>query len=236
MTANFDLIFSQLGAQFIHQTSHALYRFAKRNDLVVDEDDLTRFEEEYYLKDGSEVSDTEVDLAWELIESQLEDIMDRENGRVSVGHQLLRRINDERSLSNGTKFVWEFYYKDISSDFGDDMTKMHIDQDLEYADLSGGDYNAPKLGFKALLDKLIERIPTTRFQLNAVVDRLHWDINCGNGNRFNDKTAVHLTDGRLIVADYVLVTLPLGVLKSGSVQFVPPLATSTSVAAIEKSV
>ena len=228
--------FSQLGAQFIHQTSHALYRFAKKHDLVVDEREFAgNLEEEFYFKDGSEVPEADVARAWVLMERYFENVIEEEIGRYSVGHQLLAKINSARSLSNGTKFVLQYLYKDLSSDFGDDLTKMHIDQDLEYADLSGGDYNAPKLGFKALLDKLIERIPTTRFQLNAVVDRLYWEIDCGRWSPFNNKAAVRLTDGRLFVADYVLVTLPLGVLKSGSVQFVPPLATSSRTSAVTKS-
>ena len=105
--------FSQLGAQFIHQTNHAVYRFAKKHDLVVDEREFAgNLEEEFYFKDGSEVPEADIARAWVLMERYFENVIEEEIGRYSVGHQLLAKINSARSLSNGTKFVLQYLYKD----------------------------------------------------------------------------------------------------------------------------
>jgi monoamine oxidase len=49
-------------------------------------------------------------------------------------------------------------------------------------------------------------------------------------NYENDSIIVTAIDGSTFEADKVIVTVPLGVLKSNSIQFVPPLSTEKTAA------
>ncbi|PJF42993.1 MAG: hypothetical protein CUN55_09340 [Phototrophicales bacterium] len=80
-----------------------------------------------------------------------------------------------------------------------------------YANDGEGDYRIDE-GYSRLAQRLSRRL---QIEYNAIVQKIAWQAENG--------VAITLTDGREYSADRVVITLPLGVLQSGDVQFSPPL-------------
>lgn len=67
-------------------------------------------------------------------------------------------------------------------------------------------------GYKQIIDLLSKGL---NIQLNKVVATIDYS---------QDKVSVETTDGQIYTADKVIVTVPLGILKAGSIEFIPKLS------------
>ena len=107
----------------------------------------------------------------------------------------------------------------VEAEYGgawDEVSAWYYD---EAAEFDGGDMLFPK-GFDQITDHLAKGLT---IRTGAVVASV---VQAGAGVK------VTLTDGEVLQADHVVVTVPLGVLKSGDIAFDPPLAAARR-AAIE---
>ncbi|MEM6531298.1 MAG: FAD-dependent oxidoreductase [Myxococcota bacterium] len=92
----------------------------------------------------------------------------------------------------------------------DQISAEHWDAD---EDLPGGDA-VPGAGYGAVVSRLADGLDVTLgFEVSQVVD-------------MGDRVRVGSRDGRSVDGDAIIVTLPLGVLRSGAVSFAPDLETS----------
>jgi monoamine oxidase len=107
----------------------------------------------------------------------------------------------------------------VEAEYGgawDEVSAWHYDEAVEFG---GGDKLFPK-GYDQITDHLAKGLT---IRTGAVVASV---VQAG------DSVQVTLTDGEVLQADHVVVTVPLGVLKSGDIAFEPPLAPARR-AAIE---
>jgi monoamine oxidase len=107
----------------------------------------------------------------------------------------------------------------VEAEYGgawDEVSAWHYDEAVEFG---GGDKLFPK-GYDQITDHLATGLT---IRTGAVVASV---VQAG------DSVQVTLTDGEVLQADHVVVTVPLGVLKSGDIAFEPPLAPARR-AAIE---
>ena len=107
----------------------------------------------------------------------------------------------------------------VEAEYGgawDEVSAWYYD---EAAEFDGGDMLFPK-GFDQITDHLAKGLT---IRTGAVVASV---VQAGSG------VQVRLTDGEVLQADHGVVTVPLGVLKSGDIAFEPPLAPARR-AAIE---
>ena len=104
--------------------------------------------------------------------------------------------------------------------YSDDLDKVSIDQDLNFVDASGKQDNVIENGMLTVLEHLNRDFPLDEvLQLDSIVRQINWEVECADGIR----STIELEDGRVIAARHVIVTVPLGVLKSNSICFVPDL-------------
>lgn len=108
----------------------------------------------------------------------------------------------------------------IEHEYAADVEWLHPDYDEEGRDLKGGDVLFPN-GFVEVLESLLGGF---EIDLGVAVERIE---TTGAG------AAVVTVDGVRRHADAVVITLPLGVLKAGDVEFDPPLEPER-LAAIER--
>ncbi|CAM8645165.1 COG1231 Monoamine oxidase [Paracoccaceae bacterium] len=107
----------------------------------------------------------------------------------------------------------------VEAEYGgawDEVSAWHYDEAVEFG---GGDKLFPK-GYDQITDHLATGLT---IRTGAVVASVV---------QAEDSVQVTLTDGEVLQADHVVVTVPLGVLKSGDIAFEPPLAPARR-AAIE---
>jgi monoamine oxidase len=82
-----------------------------------------------------------------------------------------------------------------------------------------GDHSILPNGYKPFLEKIAGEQVLARIRKNEVVKRIEYRIDEGTGQ----SKAKVTTQNSIFEGDIVLVTIPLGVLKSGKVEFIPPL-------------
>jgi monoamine oxidase len=100
----------------------------------------------------------------------------------------------------------------LEFDFGgtaDTISGAHFDDDSEY---DGGDY-IPSHGYKPIVERLADGL---NVQLNTQVQTIAYD---------KERVCLRTNQG-VYLANRVICTIPLGVLKSGAVQFQPGLSQS----------
>jgi monoamine oxidase len=105
----------------------------------------------------------------------------------------------------------------VEAEYGgawDEISAWYFDEAAEFA---GGDKLFPK-GFDQITDHLAKGLT---IRTGAVVASV---VQSAAG------VQVTLTDGAIVQADHVIVTVPLGVLKSGGIAFDPPLAPARQAA------
>jgi monoamine oxidase len=105
----------------------------------------------------------------------------------------------------------------VEAEYGgawDEVSAWYFDEAAEFA---GGDKLFPK-GFDQITDHLAKGLT---IRTGAVVASV---VQSAAG------VQVTLTDGAIVQADHVIVTVPLGVLKSGGIAFDPPLAPARQAA------
>ncbi|XP_076242979.1 peroxisomal N(1)-acetyl-spermine/spermidine oxidase [Calliopsis andreniformis] len=115
----------------------------------------------------------------------------------------------------------------------DSMEDVDLLEMGSYAELQGGNISLPD-GYSAILEPVCKHIPKTSILIRHAVVKIRWqrkkhmdgstnsrDNNCSNTNDFIE---IQCENGKTILAEHVICTLPLGVLKEKANDiFEPPL-------------
>ncbi|MCU0497211.1 MAG: FAD-dependent oxidoreductase [Anaerolineae bacterium] len=202
----------ELGAEFVHGDNVITWDLADEYGLasreIGDEAELYLFTSQGVLSpdqwaniDGINlIDDDELDR---LAESWYEE----EDSDLSLAELL-----DEHEIDLDPD-VRKLLNNDMASDYGADLKDLgvlgFIEQSYEGDD---SEYDGQLAdGYTPLLEAMSENL---EIRLNKIVNYVEWD---------DEGAIVYTEDDDQIEADYVIVTLPLGVLQAGDVEFDPPL-------------
>ena len=135
----------------------------------------------------------------------------------SLGDAFERCLPDDLSERDRQLARW-LVDADVGSDEAEDLSRLslrcHWDEEVDDT-FDGANRVFPK-GFASLAEGLAEGLDVVLRAEVTEIARARWDV------------AVAVADGTLHRARRVLATLPIGVLRSGAVRFVPPLPEETS--------
>lgn len=127
--------------------------------------------------------------------------------------QSFRHKNSARLRPEQWHNLWHFLAIDIQTEIGADLRHISAMQYEEEGEMKGGDLLVSG-GYQTVIKHLAEGL---EIELNSPVKK----IEHGAGG-----VTVHADDGRRWQADALLLTVPLGVLQKGSLQFEPPLTAA----------
>lgn len=199
----------ELGAEFIHGENVITWDLLEAFNLSALE--VTE-ESTLYIHDGSRFEAEEdwpdtglIDL-YDSIDDLVEEWID-EDERPDAPLRDLLRENDLTPNSATERLINHA----VAPDYGADIQTLGIYglAELSYEGDGEDDYHVVE-GYTTLIDRLAEGLD---IRLNTVVERVSWE-----GNTIEVRTSAGAFS-----ADRVIITLPLGVLKAGTVTFEPPL-------------
>lgn len=208
----------ELGAGTIHGSKTVTFKLARRFYLQTRKD-AAGHGRWFLFANGRLHTDLEADrLPPFHLYTDLPDIAER---WCDTGHHdaSVRRILEgwtgPRSMQM-SKDIWQATNSLIASEWGGSLDELGAEGIAEstYEGDGAGDFKLDD-GYAALLHKL-----NNGYQIitGAVVNRVLWQRDIG--------VTVVTQDGRSITGQYAVVTLPLGVLKAGDVEFSPALPQS----------
>ncbi|HSH04562.1 MAG TPA: FAD-dependent oxidoreductase [Anaerolineae bacterium] len=153
-----------------------------------------------------EIGEMVSDLRYLLIESQFYD------EDYSLAEAVAEYLEEEELTATDKRYINYFLNSVVEHEFAADVSELST-QTLDGGDAFGGDDIIFKEGYGVLIDYLAEGL---RIQLNQIVHTIAYD---------EDDGVTVVTDKGEFEADYVIVTVPLGVLKKEKIKFQPPLPT-----------
>ncbi|HNN02766.1 MAG TPA: FAD-dependent oxidoreductase [Leptospiraceae bacterium] len=165
-----------------------------------------------YDPEGEEVSDEE----WDKLDSDFDEMMEElgeESEKlekdVSLG-SLIEKYMDKNDFSEKEKIKMRYYVFDsIETDYAMDSSELSAKYWNSDDGFEGGDVIFPN-GYDEIAQNLSKGLD---IRLEHTVKKIS----------YNDDGVTVETDQGTFKGDYALVTLPLGVLKKGTVKFDPPL-------------
>ena len=194
------------GANWIHTSNgNPLTKFAEKHGFTTYETPLNSMV--VYLN-GREINNDEYDY---IVNKFWAHIFAKQGK--GVDESLATTISDfkiKKSLSFDDKIVQNYLANsEISNEYGTDMENLSRD----YFDISKG-YGDGELillgGLQQIIDVLKDGV---NVRLNHVVTKI----------AYQDNRVIVYTKNKQFISEKVLVTVPLGVLKSGDIEFLPPL-------------
>uniref|UniRef100_A0A803NGM7 Amine oxidase domain-containing protein n=1 Tax=Cannabis sativa TaxID=3483 RepID=A0A803NGM7_CANSA len=154
----------------------------------------------------------------------------QEDGEVKGYENWTRKL-----LEDGVFRVFENIQRTYTS--ADDLLTLDFAAESEYRMCWGEEITIAK-GYLSIIESLASVLPPGLVQLGRKVRQIEWlpvttareksDMSNGYGNTSSTPVKLHFCDGTTMVADHVIVTVSLGVLKAGvqddgSGMFNPPL-------------
>ncbi|XP_057321887.1 spermine oxidase [Microplitis mediator] len=103
----------------------------------------------------------------------------------------------------------------------DSMDQVDLLEMGSYAELQGGNISLPG-GYSSILEPVTKHIPKDKILLGHPVTEIRWQSEDDTEEEKN-KIRVSCSNGKIITADQLICTLPLGVLKKNKAIFNPPL-------------
>jgi monoamine oxidase len=206
----------ELGAEFVHGKSPALWHFAERAHLKLQ----ATSERHWYFENGKLSKSRGF---WKKID-RLNDQM-KKAGKDQSLKEFLAKLPDheetERAKAMLVRYVEGFHAADIARIGINGIVKAN-----EAADAIDGDESFRFLnGYDSLMQALWGEAESlgAELSLNTIVKEIHWS---GASNPLADRVTIvceRNNQSDTFTAGCALITLPLGVLKSDSVRFVPDL-------------
>ncbi|XP_075209855.1 peroxisomal N(1)-acetyl-spermine/spermidine oxidase-like [Lycorma delicatula] len=102
----------------------------------------------------------------------------------------------------------------LSNRWGTDLNLISADLLGSFTRISEEEISIP-IGFVAILAPLLRQIPDKNISYKKVVNSIQWTKVCDENAKVAARVAVKCCDGSIYCGDYVIVTVSLGVLKSG---------------------
>lgn len=213
-TRHVGAAFVDLGAAWIHgDEDNPMAEYAVSNGLRYQANEV---DPELVVKNGKLVSDSDLEKAWLLFESFIEEaesiakeIGDNASAKDAV-ELFLRNAQLKPSDSELSQFMIELM-ADSTSASTDDLSMDGVIYEWS-GGFDGGDH-VIKGGYQRLVEKISAGIEIT---LNSKVERVKYS---------DSEVQIYTTNDKELIASHVIVTVPLGVLKAGSIDFQPPLPT-----------
>lgn len=204
-----------LGASWIHGIQgNPIAALASEYGLTTiptDYDNLSRFQ-----TNGSPVSDSQdsaidarLDALLDYLEQERERRMEAEESDIPLSQAIQQYVSASSFSSQELRELDYSIASSIEHEYAADTSELSLFSWDEGEEFGGGDVLFPG-GYGALVDRLAEGIT---IELEQVVSRIE----------YGDDGVVVTTDRKRYEGDAVIVTLPLAVLKSGMVEFSPPL-------------
>ncbi|MCD7460762.1 hypothetical protein HAX54_044376 [Datura stramonium] len=135
---------------------------------------------------------------------------------------------NRKSLEEGVFAMLENIHRHYSS--AGDLGTLDFNGESEYCNFPGDEMTIAK-GYSTVIESLASILPDGLIQLGRKVTKIEWqsddcDLKLENGGG-TKPVKLHFSDGSVMYADHVIVTVSLGVLKQGirddSAMFSPPL-------------
>jgi len=205
-----------LGASFIHgKNGNPLVALASRFGAATY--DIDQEEDLYVNAAGAAVSTAVINQAQREYNSALKRLVAIQDGLSqdrpigSVSSSLIKRVRQRRGTAIGD-MVNFLVRSEIGIEFGADLNQMSLKYFDEDEAFSGSDLLV-KPGYIRLIDGLAQGLD---IRFNQLVRGISWS---SSGVRV-------ATDSGVFDADRLVITLPLGVLKRGDIEFSPGLPTA----------
>ncbi|KAH0702562.1 hypothetical protein KY285_016840 [Solanum tuberosum] len=133
-----------------------------------------------------------------------------------------------KSLEEGVFAMFENINRHYSS--ADDLGTLDFNGESEYCNFHGDEMTIAK-GYSSVIEALASVLPDGLIQLGRKVTKIEWQsdliLENDDGGTGTKPVKLHLSDGSVMYADHVIVTVSLGVLKKGirdnSAMFSPQL-------------
>jgi len=223
--------FIDYGAQYVHGgvPANSIYNLAVSNDLLGDEPIAESVEnlKNFYTSEGKIIDEYHLQKAWELFAPILEAIKYYEENEEIPSEYNNIEVAFEEGVYNAIENLKasneseNYFIEDVELALRTMRFALEVpngDKNGEvglgyyYVELGGGDLVIPA-GSQSIIKTFGNEI-VSRVKMNTVVNRIEWNDN---------EVTTFTCEGDVIKSKHVIVTLPLGVLKQESVQFVPPL-------------
>ncbi|XP_071447992.1 uncharacterized protein [Hetaerina americana] len=238
-TCDFGERVVDMGAQWVHgEKNNVVYQLAKPHKLL--EESSSYYPDTQFVTSSGDIVDNDfTDQVMTLI-AQINEAAP--NGLIgfdgSLGEYFTKefenKLNDEINKEMDKKFArsfLEWYHKfengiDASDSWFDTSGKGH----LEYWECEGNPLlNWKNGGYSTVIDLLIKKFPDplnelpvlSKIQCNKEVTSIQWD-GFSDPERIN-RVSVICADGSEYIADHVIITVSLGVLKDNLNMFHPEL-------------
>lgn len=179
--------------------------------LYNDGDNTEKFKSfDLYISKDKKLSAIEINQ-WVKLINQFNDEVEKSANHLSIEDVFRNFIQQKNMSENDARILHYLLFNIYTYEFAVDMDVLssHAEQVYKHSRVSGRNELFP-YGYSQILPALAKNIP---IMLNQPVKKIQYDKN--GVDIFTDKQHYH--------ADYVIITVPLGVLKSGAIEFVPQL-------------
>lgn len=164
------------------------------------------------IEDGKKVNADKIMDKFEKFESTIEKYTNKTSVNTPLS-EMLEKIADDNNYSDHDRKLLELYsLVEIESEYGNKLDVLSGSTFSDSEGNDGDDWLIPG-GYIQILEKVAAGMP---IKLNTPVKVIDQESKPG-------KVVVTTTDGQVYESDYLICTLPLGVLKAGVVEFKPPL-------------
>lgn len=238
----------ELGAQWIHGRGECpLWKFVNDNQIPVTSDESGDGDGTFYLQGGKLMPEDVLDdceefsekLHWHLNKFYERRTLNSVDLPASVGHffeeeirKFLANETDEDKLILKTGFCDWFWKWELVDTGVSDLKKQSVKSWIEYVDYemeTKFDEGEPIL--EGGYSKLVEFLTTSltgrvSLQTNSAVTKVSWEE--------DTRIQVEMAGGEVISADYVVLALPLGVLKHSHRDIFSPALPKEKIEVIEQ--
>ncbi|KAK2849854.1 hypothetical protein Q7C36_008637 [Tachysurus vachellii] len=241
----------ELGANWIHgQKGNDLYKLAKKHNLLAEKAlrDSSESSQDYFFKeDGKHLPDKLADGVTSLFEKLTSKAFDSELPKkyrdLTLGDYLDVSFA-ESPLANkedGSRIFEWCKRNECTDEAVSSLFEVSASQASEYITLDGEFLNSlgPR-GYQAILDLLLNGLPTGTILNNTAVKSIQWDLNASSESDEDEDeeqdydVKVICENNKIFDADHVIVTVSLGVLKQKARTMFEPALPKSKLDAIER--
>ncbi|XP_073126597.1 lysine-specific histone demethylase 1 homolog 3 [Henckelia pumila] len=165
----------------------------------------------YSAQDDMEIASDKFPDTVRSTKKPADDVLNAQDSKSKSSNPLERRVMD-----------WHFAHLEYGcAALLQDVSLPNWNQDDVYGGF-GGAHCMIKGGYSAVVESLGEGLC---IYLDHVVTKISYDVDCQemNNNDPRNKVKIYTSNGKEFSGDAVLVTVPLGCLKAGTINFSPPL-------------
>ncbi len=203
-----------LGASWIHGiTDNPIGNLAREWNIEIKPTDLDNIL--LYGSNGKLISDRDINSSYELYEEiieRAETLAENAEKDLSLAAAIQQSLKSQTLTPQQTQLVQWWLNSELITDRGADLESLSAWWFDEGKSFDGDDYIFPQ-GYDQIINGLAKNLEIQRQQKVVEI------------NTSNSGVSV-TTDRGNFTADAAIVTLPLGVLKSGNISFYPPLPAS----------